>query len=204
MKRVLCYLASIAALASMPATAQAHLVDTRLGDFYGGALHPLTGLEDILPWTALAILAALQGPKRARWAAVVFPVGLLVGAACSVLLPPLSFVPGLAIALTAIVGIAVASGVTLPLPLLVALAAVVALVSGYQNGRAMTAATDQVLFVAGITLIGYAFAMLATALVVTFLQGKGAWRQIALRASGSWLAAIGIMSIGLQLFRPTL
>ena len=61
------WLAATLALVAVPLEAQAHLVNTRLGDFYGGMLHPLTGFEDALPWLALAVLAAFQGPHRARW-----------------------------------------------------------------------------------------------------------------------------------------
>ena len=88
--------------------------------------------------------------------------------------------------------------------ILVALGAVVALANGYQNGQAMTAVTDRLLFIAGLTAIGYMFMTLATGVAIAFLDGRGNWRQIALRASGSWVAAIGIMTLGLQMLRPTM
>ena len=47
--------------------------------------------------------------------------------------------------------------------------------------------------------IGYAFAALVFALASTFLNGRGGWRPIALRAGGSWIAAVGIMVAGFQL-----
>ena len=62
----------------------------------------------------------------------------------------------------------------------------------------------KLLFIAGLAIAGYAFMTLATALVIAFLRGHGGWRQIALRASGSWVAAVGIMTLGLQVFRPTM
>jgi len=203
MKAAALLLAAIA-IVGMPAEAQAHLVNTRLGDFYGGMLHPLSGLEDVLAWLALAILAALHGPARARWLIVAFPLGLLAGSALALVLPGLPFVTGLGIALIAVVGVAVATAVVLPLWALLALGATVALADGYQNGLAMTATTDQALFVAGLATVGYAFMTLASALVTAFVQGHDGWRQIALRASGSWVAAIGIMMLGLQILRPTM
>jgi len=186
----------------MPAEAHAHLVNTRLGDFYGGMLHPLSGLEDVLAWLALAILAALQGPARARWLILVFPLGLLVGSVLALTVPGLPFVPGLGIALIAIIGVAVATAVTLPPAAFLALGTTVGLINGYQNGQAMLDATDHLLFIAGLTTVGYAFMTFVTALVIAFVQGHGGWRQIALRASGSWVAAIGIMTLGLQIVRP--
>jgi hydrogenase/urease accessory protein HupE len=188
----------------LPFEAHAHLVNTRLGDFYGGMLHPLTGVEDILPWLALAMLAGLQGPARARWLLLVFPAGLVAGGLLSLVLPGLTVAPSFGIALVAMMGISVAAALVLPLSGLVALGALVALTTGYQNGRAMTELTDHLLFIGGVATIGYMFITLAISGMTVFLQGGGGWRQIAARAGGSWVAAIGIMVLGLQLFRPTI
>jgi len=184
-----------------PSAAQAHLVDSRLGDFYGGVLHPLTAFEEILPWLALAALAAFQGAARARWLVLVFPLSLLAGCALSQLLTP-SFIPAITLALVAITGLAVAAAVRLPLPGLLGLAAVMGLVHGLQNGRAMTATTDQLLFIAGVTAVGYGVITIATGAAIAFLRGAGGWRPITLRASGSWVAAVGIMVLGLQFLTP--
>jgi hydrogenase/urease accessory protein HupE len=180
--------------------AQAHLVNTRLGDFYGGMLHPLTGLSDILPWLALAVLAAFQGADRARWLVAMFPVALMIGVAAALVIPPVASIPYVSVALIAIVGLAVAAGITLPVWVLVGLGIAVALVDGYQNGQAMTPSTEHWLFVLGVTAVGYLMMTLAVALALAFLDGRGAWRRIALRASGSWIAAVGIMAFGLRLF----
>jgi len=184
-----------------PSAAQAHLVDSRLGDFYGGVLHPLTAFEEILPWLALAALAAFQGAARARWLVLVFPLSLLAG--CALSQPPNpSFIPAITLALVAITGLAVAAAVRLPLPGLLGLAAIMGLVHGLQNGRAMTATTDQLLFIAGVTAVGYGVITIATGGAIAFLRGAGGWRPIALRASGSWVAAVGIMVLGLQFLTP--
>jgi hydrogenase/urease accessory protein HupE len=195
-------LAATLALLGAPAQAQAHLVDTRLGDFYGGMLHPLSGFEDPLPWIALAILAAFQGPRRARWLLAAFPLGLFAGGGLSLVLPALSFVSVLNVALIALIGLAVAAAIALPLPAVIGLGAIIGLAQGYQNGLAMTAATDHLLFISGVTAIGYMCMTMATAGAITFLRGSGTWRLIALRASGSWVAAVGIMAFGLQLLLP--
>ncbi len=187
-----------------PATAHAHLVNTRLGDFYGGMMHPLTGVEDVIPWFAIAILAAFQGPKTARWLVVVFPLGLLAGAAASLVVPALPVTPVLSVAIIAATGLAVAVAIAVPAPVLAGLGAVIALLHGYSNGLAMTGSTDRLLFISGVTAIGYVYVTLVTGLAIWFLQGGGAWRQIALRASGSWVAAVGIMALGLQLRAPAL
>jgi len=195
-------LATAAALLLAPSAAHAHLVNTRLGDFYGGVLHPLTAFEQVLPWLALAALAAFQGAARARRLVIVFPLSLLAGCVLSQWLPSASFVPAIAVALIAITGLSVAAAVRLPLPMLLGLAAVMGFVHGLQNGQAMTATTDQLLFILGVTAIGYGVVTIATGAAIAFLRGVGGWRPIALRASGSWVAAVGIMVLGLQFLTP--
>ena len=195
-------LAAAGALLLAPSAAHAHLVNTRLGDFYGGVLHPLTAFEEVLPWLALAALAAFQGAARARWLVVVFPLSLFAGCALSQLLPTPSFVPAVAVALIAVTGLSVAAAVRLPLPVLLGLAAIMGFVHGLQNGQAMTATTDQLLFMLGVTAIGYGVMTIATGAAIAFLRGVGGWRPIALRASGSWVAAVGIMVLGLQFLTP--
>jgi urease accessory protein len=192
-------LACVGFAVSVPAQAHAHLVNTRLGDFYGGMLHPLTGIEDMLPWFALAVLAALQGPQRARWLIAVFPLGLLAGAVLSIYVPALPISPAVGAGLLAVTGLAVAAAVKLPLPLLVVLGTAIALLHGYHNGQAMAASTDPLLFICGLTATGYVYLTVLTAIGIAFLEGTGGWRPIALRAGGSWAAAVGLMVLGLQL-----
>ena len=58
-------IAAAFSLCAQPAAA--HIVSSRLGDFYAGAVHPLTGLQDVILWTALGILAGAQPAAQARW-----------------------------------------------------------------------------------------------------------------------------------------
>lgn len=190
-----------AAFACIPGVAEAHLVETRLGDFYGGALHPLTDLQQILPWIALAALAAFQGPRRARWVVLAFPVALAVGGAASIsfAVPAAAQIAGLL--LVAVTGLAVALAARLPLGVLLALTVVTGLLHGAQNGAAMGPATDRLLFLSGMATCGYVVMTLATGSAIAFLRGAS-WRPVALRAGGSWVAAVGIMVLGLHLALP--
>lgn len=194
--------AAVVALVTAPATADAHLINTTLGDFYGGMLHPLSGVEDIVSWFALAVLAALQGPEKARWLLFAFPLSLAAGALLSVFAPALPITPVWSIAVVAVTGLAVAAAVSLPQPAFIGLGIFVGLVHGYHNGQAMTQDTDRVLYISAVAVVGYIFMTLMTGLAIHFRQGGGDWRDIALRASGSWVAAVGIMMIGLQLRAP--
>lgn len=200
--RLLATTAALAcAVAFVPDTAHAHLVDTRLGDFYSGALHPLTDLQQVLPWIALAVLAAFQGAQQARWIILVFPLALAIGGIASLAVPLPSFGPLLGLVLVAVTGLAVAAAARLPLGVLLAIAVVMGLLHGAQNGAAMVATTDRLLFLSGMTAVGYGVITLATGSAIAFLHGAP-WRPIALRAGGSWVAAVGIMVLGLHLVRP--
>src|SRR5258708_31568745 len=68
-----------AALFASVEAAQAHIVATRLGDFYTGALHPLTDLQDLILWAAMGVLAGSLGSSRGRWLVLFFPLGLFAG-----------------------------------------------------------------------------------------------------------------------------
>jgi urease accessory protein len=175
------------------------MIDNRFGDFYGGVLHPLTALEHALPILALGLLAGQQGERAARWLVLVFPFALLTGAALAPVmhsLPSMSFVNA---ASFVVLGLLVAAGQHLPLPLLIALGTLFGLSHGYENGRAMGPETAIHLFIPGVAVAG----ALVTALVsaATIDLAARTWARVGVRVVGSWIAAIGIMTIGLA-WRP--
>ena len=60
--------------ALLPSPASAHLVNTDVGEFYAGMMHPLTSAEHLLLILALALLAILCGKHAARTTLLVFPL----------------------------------------------------------------------------------------------------------------------------------
>ena len=66
-------------LTLIPSDAWAHLVNTRVREFYAGMLHPLTSLEHLLPAVALALLVSQCGKQAIRWTLLLFPVSLILG-----------------------------------------------------------------------------------------------------------------------------
>jgi len=58
-----------ATLIASAQAADAHIVASRLGDFYTGALHPLTDLQDLILWVAMGVLAGSLGASKGRWLA---------------------------------------------------------------------------------------------------------------------------------------
>jgi urease accessory protein len=194
-----------ALLALLPALvlstpAEAHIVASRLGDFYAGALHPLTGLVDVLLWAALGLLAGMQPLGRARWLVPLFPLGLLAG----LLLGLHGGVPGGAVldaGMMVAVGGLLAAAARLPVSALCALALVLGAWRGMANAAGVAPETNVTLFAAGFAVAGYAAITLAAAAAAAFLGPGQGWRSITLRAAGSWIAAIGLMAGGLAL-RP--
>jgi urease accessory protein len=176
-------------------SASAHTFDNRFGDFYGGVLHPLTALEHALPILALGLLAGQQGERAARWLVLVFPLALLTGAVLAAVTPPLPFM-GLLNAISFIaLGLLVAVSRRLPLTLLIALGAAFGLSHGYENGRAMGPETAIHLFILGVAAAGGLVIALASAAIIDLAARP--WTRVGVRIAGSWIAAIGIMMIGL-------
>ena len=177
----------------------AHIVSSRLGDFYGGALHPLTGLADAILWLALGMVAAAQPARWARWLVLVFPAGLLaglgVGLASGWTADPVTIDAALMVTL----GLLTVAAVRLPGPLLLALAFALAAFRGVANASGVEAGTDATLFACGLATAGYASITLVTALGSAFRRSGVGWQAIAVRAGGSWIAAIGLMVGGYAL-----
>jgi urease accessory protein len=184
---------------SQPACA--HSLSSRFGDFYGGVLHPLTALEHLLPILALGLLAGQQGTRAARWLLLIFPLALLIGAALATVMPPISGVRLANDVSFAVLGLLVAAAWRVPLALLIMLGALFGLSHGYENGRAITPETAAHLFVLGVAVVGAVATALVGAATIA-AAGQAAWPRIAVRIAGSWIAAIGIMMIGLS-WRPT-
>lgn len=202
MQRGACYVGGLLVggmvLSSLPSPAHAHLVDMRLGDFHGAALHIATGLQYALLLVALSILAALHQPETGRWMLGAAPLGVLLGAAMAVAAPGLS-VPWLITVSVGLVGLLAAIGRHLPLPALIAVGTIGALVLGYENGLAITDQSDIPLFLSGLTVAALVVVCLLTA-GLSRLANVTSWLRIALRAVGSWIAAASLIlaALGLQ------
>jgi urease accessory protein len=74
-----------------------------------------------------------------------------------------------------------------------------ALVRGAANAGDLAPQSDRLLFAAGLGCAGYVVITVVTALVAGFRRPEPsmAWRGIALRSLGGWIAAIGLMMMGL-------
>ncbi|WP_426413398.1 HupE/UreJ family protein [Bradyrhizobium ganzhouense] len=181
---------------------EAHIVAARLGDFYMGAVHPVTDLQDVVLWTATGVLAGTLGFAKGRLLILVFPLGLLVGLS-------LGNVFGAAPAQLAdatmmlAIGMLLAAAAQVPTLLLCAIAFAVAVIRGAANGADLGPETDRLLFAAGLACVGYGAITLTMALTAVFKRTNSdsaiSWRSIAVRALGGWIAAIGLMMASLAL-----
>ena len=179
-------------LAALPNMASAHLVSTRFGDFYGGLVHPLLALAHVVPWLALGLLGAIQGPATARWALLSFPLAVAVGSLLGSYLPELPWVNGLNLASIALVGLLVALALQLPPRLFIAVTVLFGVSHGYANSAAFLYGSDRVLYILGVGTAAYLLMALITA-TATLLRQQTTWGVIALRAVGSWIVAIGVL-----------
>ena len=191
------------ALLSAAEPAEAHIVAARLGDFYAGALHPLTDLQDIVLWTALGIFAGSIGPERGRWLVLIMPLGLLAGFSMELALGIGTLGALGNAALMVCVGLLLAAGIRTNAPTLLAIALGLALTRGAVNADGIVPETNRVLFAAGLATAGYTAITLVMAATVAFRRSAGgrpgSWQAIAIRVCGSWIAAIGLMLGGVAL-----
>lgn len=190
-------LAGLCLFAAGPA--EAHIVSARLGDLYGGALHPLTDLPDVILWVALGLLAGSQDLRHARWLVLVFPAGLAAGLLLGIMASVANGVQALDAAFMCVLGGLVAAAVRMPGPAILLLGLALAVARGVANAGGAEAGTNLYLFDTGFAAAGYAVITLVMAAAAALWRSNAAWHVVALRACGSWIAAIGLMVGGYAL-----
>jgi len=167
-----------------------------VGDFYSGMLHPLTALEFLLSWIALAMFAGQQGSKTALFTLAIFPSALVLGASLGAVVPSPAWLPAMNLVLIPILGLAVVLAISFPTPAAVILVALVGLLHGLANGAEITAPVSPWRFIPGLAII----AVLVLAYGIGLVRSaKKPWTRIAVRVAGSWITAAGIMVCALKL-----
>ncbi|MGY3622620.1 HupE/UreJ family protein [Bradyrhizobium sp. USDA 10063] len=193
-------LIAAAVLLVQASPAEAHIVASRLGDFYAGALHPLMDLQDLILWGAIGGLGGTLGAATGRWLVLVFPLGLLTGLALARSFEITSTGSTVDAAMVLVLGLLLATAVRIPAAALCALAFALAVIRGAANATDLGPETDRLLFAAGLACSGYAAITLVMALVLAFRGADTSapigWRKITLQALGGWIAAIGLMMVG--------
>jgi urease accessory protein len=179
-------------LALLATGAHAHSSVKGVGDFYAGFLHPLTALENVLPFLALGILCGQHG-QRAQAALPLFWIALMLGATVALWLPGLPAADLVNILSALMLGALIAAAFPLPVPVYLALALVFGLSHGYANGSAITPLIKPYLFIPGVGLAGLVVTGYGVIMTDYVLRRKVGWMTIAVRVAGSWIAAIGLL-----------
>ena len=177
----------------IPASAWAHLVNTNVGEFYAGMMHPVTSSEHLLPTLALALLAGQCGKHTARVTLFAFPAALLVGTWAGSLLPSYGFFQ--VVNLIALVGLGAMLSVKYHLNristmLITMLALLTGLILGYRSGMDMAAAKVAVQFIPGVALTGFILVALIAAWVPAASSRTG---QALIRMAGTGFALVGMV-----------
>jgi hypothetical protein len=182
-----------AALLAAGVRADAHLVTTGVGPFYDGAAHFFVSIEELFPILALALFAGLRGPRSGRLAVALVPLSWMASGLIA-LRSPMDTPPALLTALVLLAsGALLASDLHLPDRALAAGAIALSIAVGFTNGAAMAAAGAPALAVFGAMAAAFVVVTLAAALAVSHRAG---WTRIAIRVAGSWIAALGLLSLG--------
>ena len=195
---IACRAASLLAMTAAAATpAQAHLMNSGFGPFYDGLAHPLLSPEDLLPAVAMTLLAGLGGARAGRFVLAILPAAWLVGMVAGAGIAAAIGLPGapawLIAVVTALLGALVAADLRLPLAAVIAIAAALGALHGYDNGRDLAATTGALVAILGIACSLFAIVSLLAGQVAV-LQAQ--WARLAVRISGSWIAAIGLLMLG--------
>jgi len=173
--------------------AQAHLMNSGFGPFYDGLAHPLLSPEDLLPALAVILLAGLGGARQGRCVLATLPLAWLAGMAGGWAIGLPGVPAWLTAVATAAIGALVASDVRLPLTLVVAIAAALGALHGYDNGRDLAATTGALVAILGIACSLFAITSLVAGQVTVL---KAPWARLAVRIGGSWIAAVGLLMFG--------
>lgn len=135
---------------------EAHAIGQRLGDFYGGLLHPILILRHVLPLIALSLVAGQHGAEVGRKSLYIFLGSISGGAIISVLLPPISsvlFINELSLVIT---GLMVAIAYPYSKWIIYLLVLLFGFTHGYENGLELSASESppcslQVLYAVGLS-----------------------------------------------------
>lgn len=175
----------------MPNVAVAHLVTTGMGPVYDGIGHLLLTPEDLVPAMAIALYAGLRGKAPGRRALFFFPLAWLAGGFAGLMitgtpafpLPVLSFL---------LLGGLIAADLNLPDNIVSTLVIAVGITHGFYNGTAMEGGPG-ISGLLGITATLFVLVAIASAFVISL---QAAWTRVAVRVTGSWIAAVGMLMLG--------
>ncbi len=192
MKRALACLVAAAGALTAPA-AQAHLTSSGLGPWYDGVLHLLLTPGDLLLVMALALYAGLRGADSGRALLFALPGAWLASGLFGLTFSTELLWPLAAPLALITVGVLSAADVRLSRIALLLLAVAIGALQGLQNGSALAISGGGVGALFGVASAGFVLVALFAALATAQRAG---WQRVALRVASSWIAAIGLLTLG--------
>ena len=175
----------------------AHLMETGFGGFYDGIAHLLITPADVLLVLGLALLAGQQGAAGGRLLLALLPVSWWLGGSVGQLWGldhTLSLITTL---MVTVVGVLVALAQKLRSAVFASLVTSFGLLFGVVNGFTMPAVRQGVsLDMLGVVTVVAVLSVLISGQVVVM---RSPAVKIAVRVMGSWIAAAGLLSLGLWL-----
>ena len=179
-------------LSLLPSAASAHLVDSGFGDFYDGALHLIVTPGDLLIVIGIALLGGLQGSAIARTMLVSLFAGCLVGALISFVLPATLSLDRVVVVAFGLLGVLVLIDRHMPRTAIIVFAVAVGVAQGLSAVLIREQTTSWIWLAGSITSL----AIIATLLAALVVAARAPWMRIAVRAVGSWLAAVSVLMLG--------
>ncbi len=187
----------VALCLALPAAAQAHTPIEGIGDFWSGAVHPLTTPSHLLLLLALGLLLGQQKPLKLKWPMLVFgsasALALLltaVGRDTRVYQPVLL---GLACCTAALVALERQP----PRPATLTLLAVAAFAIGLDSAVESASTATLVKTLSG-TWISLGVLLADIAIYASFYLRKD-WMRIGIRVMGSWILAATLLVLAFLL-----
>lgn len=181
------------AVTMCPAPAHAHLNSTGMGPIYDGVMHFVMSPEDLVPALALALFAGLRGARYGREALFVLPGAWLLGGLLGLMVSAMNGNAVLSAIWFLLLGGLLAANTKLSLRATTVLAALVGLHHGCLNGSGMGPAASAAAVLLGLVFAVFVLVALAAAFVVRL---RTDWARIAVRVTGSWIAASGLLLLG--------
>lgn len=171
----------------------AHAHTTKgIGDFHAGFLHPMTAPEHVIAFVALGILASQMGRPALRALPVAW-IAAAVGAIAALWVPMNDAFTLVNILSIIAFGSLIALAWGCPPILLTLLLAITGLTHGLANGSAMASPIKPYLFIPGFLVALVLAVGVGIVAADAALERKVDWMKIAVRVSGSWIAAVGIL-----------
>jgi len=157
------FFAGIGLMGLLPDTVFAHLVNTDVGVFYAGMLHPLTSAEHLLPTLALALFSSQSIKRTVRVLIFLFPIALVAGLCIGSRIPGFYMAHHINLITLMVLGGLLIAYQRINAATVISAALITGLILGYRSGVDMSNANVDLKFIPGVALTGFIAIVLISA-----------------------------------------